>query len=597
VALGTPVEREGGNAVSHSGTAPRVAPALVAVACALVILASAWLLRPYTYMTVNHALQVPLVQSERDPALYPTDPFVDTLDQYSSWYWLAVARFTLLPLKTTLGILYFLTVSGGLLAAALLGRALAPGSAIAPWASAIAFGLGVRPFVGDGTITTFYPEHTSIAVVFFILTFAAIAARRPWLAAVSYGIGFSLNQMYGIHAALYVAIFAVIALAMRRLDRRWLAAGLLSAVMIAPTVILSARAASAGEYGGPEFMAAWAGALHHVGERHFYLLSNERGGFIAMGAVLLAVIAVARADRDSWRRALAVSAAAAGAGWLAIAVLLTAIPPSTALLAHAVRGADLFVAIGLIYLVARLVAWYERDRAEGDGGLLPLAGLVGLLSIYHLIPPTLSALGLLGLGVSVSVRARLRNAGARQIVCAMAAIMLVVAVWEVALHQPGRGILFRMGASEEIRQAAAWADANTDIDATFMVSPVSATDEHAMFRPLSTRGLFVSYKDLAAILWKAAYLPTYLERMGALGMVADAGAGRLFPAEEMRARWEALTDEELSAVARRYGVDFVVFEAGRETKLPIVFRNRSYKIARFPTAQRGGPPPVPPDAH
>jgi len=163
-------------------------------------------------------------------------------------------------------------------------------------------------------------------------------------------------------------------------------------------------------------------------------------------------------------------------------------------------------------------------------------------------------------------------------------LLLLLSVGRVAVEGRRGEILFRTGPSDAITEAAEWAEANTGIDATFMVSPASPTAEGAMFRPLSRRSLFVAPKDLAAILWKPSYLSVYIERMAALEMVADAETGRLHSPGDRRWQWKALSDERLSDVALRYGVDYVVFEAERETELPVVFRNETYKIARFPAA-------------
>ena len=180
-----------------------------AVPYALILLGSVLVLRPCTYLQDNHANQIPYVQLVRDPSLYAKDAFVHTLGTFCSFYWLAVAKLDWLGTETTLFVLYVLTIAGGLAAAALLARALAPGSRLAPWAAAVFFGLGIWPLIGGGTIAQWgYPEQTSLAVVFFILAFAAAMANRPLLWGTAFGLGFLTNQIYGVHVGLYFLIWA-----------------------------------------------------------------------------------------------------------------------------------------------------------------------------------------------------------------------------------------------------------------------------------------------------------------------------------------------------------------------------------------------------
>ena len=121
---------------------------------------------------------------------------------------MAVAKLDWIGTETTLFVLYLLTIAGGLAAAALLAHALAPGSMLAPWAAAVFFGVGVWPLIGAGTIAQQgYAEQTSLAVVLFILAFAAAMWNRPLLWAVAFGLGFLTNQGYGVHVGLYFLIW------------------------------------------------------------------------------------------------------------------------------------------------------------------------------------------------------------------------------------------------------------------------------------------------------------------------------------------------------------------------------------------------------
>ena len=53
--------------------------------------ALAFLLYGYSLGHHNHAIQLPLVRARQDPALFPGDAFVETLDGYTSALWVVVA--------------------------------------------------------------------------------------------------------------------------------------------------------------------------------------------------------------------------------------------------------------------------------------------------------------------------------------------------------------------------------------------------------------------------------------------------------------------------------------------------------------------------
>ena len=102
-----------------------------------------------------------------------------------------------------------------------------------------------------------------------------------------------------------------------------------------------------------------------------------------------------------------------------------------------------------------------------------------------------------------------------------------------------------------------------------------------MFRPLAMRSVFVTGKDGAAVYWDASYLGEFLRRMNALGMVRDLPNGRLLQQAAQARQWRALSDAQLLAVAREYGIDYAVFNTSRATKLPVVHQNARYKIVAF----------------
>ena len=330
----------------------------VAALYALIVLGSVFAVRPCTYLKVNQAIQIPYVQVVRDPSLYAHDPFVHTLGSYCSFYWLAVAKLNWPGTETTLFVLYLLTVAGGLAAAALLARALAPGSMLAPWGAAALFVLGMWPLIGGGTIAQYgYAEQTSLAVVFFILAFAAALWNCPLMWAVAFGLGFLTNQGYGVQVGLYFLIWGGMEFAAGRLQRGWLYAALLAAALASPALIwsYSVAAASGPALSDPSALRAWSGIMHSNGPAHFYPLSVGWLNNLRLLLVLGITTAVALRDDDRRRRTLVLASVSAAAAWVALSFILAyALPPSKALILHAARGADLFYVIAAVYFISIL---------------------------------------------------------------------------------------------------------------------------------------------------------------------------------------------------------------------------------------------------
>jgi hypothetical protein len=559
---------------------------LIIAMSALVILTSTWLMRPYTYMTNNHALQLPLVHSLRAPELYPNDPLVDTFGTYSSWYWTAVAKSDFVPTRTLLGIVYFLTVAGGLGAVYLLCAAFGPGSRLAPWIATAAFALGVRPFIGGGTIARCYPEQTSLAVVFFILLFAAVAARRPWLSAIAYSLGFFMNPLYGIHVGLYVVAFGLLATFHRILDRRWGLAALLALLIVLPAVLWGSQTASALDLPDSEFAATWADMLHNAGPWHFFPPTDSLMAFFTIGTVIVTTLLLSIRDPDRWRGTLVRAAIAAAVFWIAASyVIAYVLPPSRLLMLQAPRGADLFWVVALVYFISRLCTSITADRPGEIRSeipcVLPWAGILGLLVLYNLVNPKVAAaLVLVPSAVpGICKRAVKLPAEAGSLLTATGLLMLALLTFTTAPADE-RG-LFLIGPGEAMRATAAWARENTPIDAVFMANPGADVDEYAMFRPLSQRSCFVFHKDGAAIHWHAQYLTEFSSRMGALGMASGPDSHELLKPQDMDRLWRQLPDAHLLAVAREYGIDYAVFDRDRETTFPVVFENGSYRVVRL----------------
>jgi len=160
----------------------------------------------YCVYCAGHALELPLVLELQDSALFPADPFVETLVFYPSVvWWLVSLASRVVDLEIVLG-LGFLLMRVLLIASAVrLGRALVPDSQGAAWAGAALLALGPRALVGSGTTVEVFFEQSGLFMPFFLFALAFLLEGRAVLFAIVWGLGFIINPMYGLWAG---AIFA-----------------------------------------------------------------------------------------------------------------------------------------------------------------------------------------------------------------------------------------------------------------------------------------------------------------------------------------------------------------------------------------------------
>ena len=91
----------------------------------------------------------------------------------------------------------------------------------------------------------------------------------------------------------------------------------------------------------------------------------------------------------------------------------------------------------------------------------------------------------------------------------------------------------------------------------------------------------MTWKDGSAILWDAGYAEEFERRMRDLGVdpsraTRSSRSGRLFEGV-----FSALSDDELVALGRKYGLTYCLFDLNRKTRLPVVWQNDRHKIAEL----------------
>ena len=562
----------------------------------LILFVASVAIRGYHYPFGNQALQLPFVQVMRDPSLYPHDPLVATLSAYCSWYWVAVARLGGDDPAGLLLVLYLLTNVGRLLAAAWVAHAMFPQSRLAPWAAAALWAMGPRPLMGTGTLMSPYAEQTSTAVVFFLGAFVALLRDRPLWWVLCFAAGFLLNPLYGVYAVTYFGLVAVVLLAKRSLTVHWLWAAVAAGVLVAPSVMWSARTMHGLEGGTAADVILWVQVAEARLAGHLFPLRWERLSFVWHALVLAGVIAGLRyaAGLEARTKALVGSAVVASVGWLGLAfaaAYLVRVP--RLLVLHPARGMDLYYALAGLFLTGLMARRLEREHEAGHDVLWPLLGLLGAMGIWLAYPQWMvGALVLLG-GV-VALARPLWSPWLRRLTVAQMRTGLCLLVGGLALamalgrHAHGEPMAFALCHGRAAADAARWAATHTPKQAAFLVDP--AADGY--FRPLSRRPVFITSLDCAGILWSIGYAGEYTRRMADLGHDPRLVFGR--PPVGLLRR---LDDEGLLRLAAKYDLSHAVLDITQPTRLPVVYRNSKLQIvALSPPLPATTPPATAPRA-
>jgi len=530
----------------------------------------------------NHSIQIPLVRHLQNPALYPGDRFVATLDNYTSFFWPAIAWLTLyLPVDATFAVGHFfaeLLLLGGVFA---LAAATFPETPWAPYAALWSV-LWANPRIGGESIHWFYFTHTQVATASAIWCLA-LAARGAWNSAfLLAGLIFNIHAMEAVYIG---AMLAVAALTEPRLMvRRLLGGGGVAALAALPGLYWLA---SAGALGSPPDLAELLRAFF---PEHFFVSAFTAAHWktlVGVGIVLfVASLRVERTERV--KRLLAMIA---GALLLVVVGTVSAElrPTPTLLKLHALRVIPTVIVLSLI-LASGWLATLARPREQPLAAIafrvlavsLPLA--IGLDS-FDFESPFHRAVAFVAFASGVA--ALLLLATTRALLGA--SITLTVCAIAFAWILPTREFTPFQGKAKRIDWIATqnWARENTPIDARFFTPPMV----HG-FRTFSERSVAAEWLDGSATMFDAAYADYwrgwYLD-MG--GEFASAYGRRIW--DRLGAVYAERTLADLTLLARKYEADYMVVPRGRlGTNLALLplYQNASYAVVATPPQQNPNEP-------
>lgn len=560
---------------------------------ALVFAAASVLATGYRVYFHNQALQIPLVKLLNDPALYPNDPFAATLPYYASSLWRVVAMGArIVPLEPLLLTLFIVERFVVIYAAGNLALALEPRSRLAMAAAMAFFAMDPVPIIGGGTILMPYFEQTSLAVGFYMMAMAAFYRGRPTAWAIWLAAGFNCNSMYGVYALTYFGVAFLfrdfrsaplhsnpetpsrkckVESSEGHCALRWLGALALFAVLSIPALVLSLSAFGKDSVSADLWLAASRARVpHHIFPSTWPLVKFMR--FTLLMLVVGYGVALARGRADLRRHTIAWMTV--GVAWVAFAAAAEWLRSPGMMMLQPARATDLWYCFGVVALMA---ACFGAEQTSAKSVASIALALVPF-ALFHPVG-SLTGLALASALLALVALPRLpiwRVNGNR---AALAVAILVVAVGAVDLEgrlQVERNLTAALikTPGRSIRRVCNWARANTTKDATFLVNP-----NWGEFRALSERPAFVTWKDGSALLWCRPFAVPWSERMRALGY--DVTTGQL-PGQhansELDGLYDAMTDSAVRRLAARHGISYWVVSAKHESRLPVVYANRYFRI-------------------
>lgn len=549
----------------------------------LTLLISSFLINKYSIYYSNQSLQISLVNLLNDNSLYPKDPFVATLPNYSSKLWPLVALANrYIPLEPLFFVLFLLEKILLIYAAGNLAKTFVPNSWLATFGTMAAFAVGIKPILGEGTIVTNYFEQTGLSIPFFLLAIASFYKTRPIAWAIWLAIGFNWNSMYGVYAITYCGAVFLLDINYRNDWKKWIAAFGLFLLLASPAILHTLSAFNRNSTNND----LWLIACQLFYPWHFYPHVWSPKGIAKFGVLLIVVVALVYKNKHKLEKLFkfVTTCTLVSLFWFVYAVLAAYIAKSPSMLVmHPVRGTDLWYCIAGTALVSICGMGIEENRS-GQRRYLYVAAFAGSIIILHPMVDSyiIYIIGALLIGVLLKP---VRNfilgmENAKYLSLAITLLILLIGLTNFGKELAKTGNIKDafIGRPPYIyEQLADWARLNTAKDAVFLNPP--NWDNWTYFRALAKRAVFVNWNDGAAILWDRPFVEVWAERLNALGLdITEDGLNHLKARRKLRDLYNELEDEDVKKLQLRYSIDYWVVPIKKSSKFAIAFQNKSYKV-------------------
>ena len=383
--------------IGTRGAGPRVV-LLLAVLAALAWLSVA--IDGFRWGLGNNALQAPILQRAVDPALFPGDPFVATLDKYTSAVWWLLAQVgRALEIREWEPIIYVLHLGSRVLflagIAAVLGVYVRDRRVLLASVAVVALGASLRgpSVVGVHGLMGRVPDHTALATSVALFAIAAALRGRHVPAAVFAALAFDINAFVGV----WLVPVVIVTLYATRPERggtrkAWLGAGAFYAVLTAPVALWVFSAVAAPDVAGAQPFD-YRAFLYSYFPKHFFIDSAARDDLRLLATVgLTGVAAVVVLGPEA--RGLR----ACYASWVALFLTGAAAPYLTShpsvLNLHLLRMDAFLMILAVVAAAACAAAVIEERRSERDAVGAAVATLAGVATGYWWV--TLAGVGVVG---------------------------------------------------------------------------------------------------------------------------------------------------------------------------------------------------------
>ncbi len=549
----------------------------------LALLISTFLINKYYIYYANQSLQIPLVNLLNDTSLYPNDPFVATLPNYSSQLWPLVSLANrYIPLEPLFLCIFLLQKVLLLYAAGNLAKTFVPDSWLAIFGTMAMFAVGIKPILGEGTIVTSYLEQTGLSIPFLLLAIASFYKARPIAWAIWLAIGFNLNSMYGVYAITYCGAVFILDVNYRHKWKNWIAAFGLFLILASPAIVHTFSAFSRTSTNND----LWLIACQLFYPWHFYPHVWSPKGIAKFGVLLFIVVALVYKNKHKLEKVFkfVTTCTLVSIIWLLYAVLAAYVAKLPSMLVmHPVRGTDLWYCIAGTALVSICGIGIEENRSGQRRYIYVAAFAVSIIILHPMVESyIIYVIGFFLIAAFVKpVRyfiLGLENYKNLSLIITVLVLLIGVTNFGKELAKSGNIKDTLIGRPPYVyEQLADWARLKTSKDAVFLNPPNWGNWTH--FRALAKRSVFVNWNDAAAMLWDRPFVEVWAERLNALGLdITEDGLNHLKARRKLRDLYNELEDEDVKKLQLRYGINYWVVPIKKSSKFAIAFQNQSYKV-------------------
>jgi hypothetical protein len=582
----------------------------------------------FSYGVGNHAIQLPLVNWLRDPRLYPDDPIIGAFEWHATFFWPVVAYLSSwLNTRDVLFIFFVLTKTLFFVALASLTANFLKDFW---WTACIIIGIALSPFFSEETpfgasdILNTVQTHTSFAIALVVSANVFLLNKRWRLAVVLLAITFYVNALFALYNLFAVAGFAILDWKEQR--REILSACFLVALLTLPWFLFSR-----GKVPGV-FPEDFFSTLLFFYPYHVTLQSHPASDWLLGSAILLATIGmVTLASKLGSRRHRRLELLA---GLYFVPVLVGGIigefPIASLVRLQFLRADTLLFLYSIIILQLYGVKVTTGDRRDVSvpllilgtfavlaplflrpgGGLaqfillallailalqliepLPVFLLMLVLTLVRLrqtwIPGRLVFLGTTVSGVFLAwtwldglrsanavahLNDRTNDSGRESRLALTACVLVLIGGLVATIPATSRfwNPVNESRATTAWREVQQWAEANTPLNARFLVPP------HPYgFRVFSKRSVYVDWKDGDIVYIFPEYAPEWRRRMEELGieLIKNQFSPKAQIEQYKKQHWDRLV-----RVASAHNLSYIVHYTDTPYPARAAFKNELYAI-------------------